>query len=94
MVKKMSTMYVAYPHNIWCRIEKERRLFAIVGMIIRPMDVKVCASPFVAPKDRLLGDANVMYMLPQPDPNSVGQRFLNLRRYAPCPSSITKEADN
>jgi hypothetical protein len=32
------------------------------------METKVNASPFVAPNDRLLGDAAVMYMYIQPGP--------------------------
>ena len=35
-------------------------------IIIRPIDSKVRASPYVAPKDRLLGDTAVRYMYIQP----------------------------
>lgn len=55
-------MYAAYPHAIWYCIEKDSKLLARTGVTIRPMETKVCASPLVAPKDRLLGDAAVIYI--------------------------------
>jgi len=62
MVIRMRAKYAAYPHRIWCCIEKASRLFAIAGVMIRPTETNVSANPFIAPKDRLLGDAAVMYM--------------------------------
>ena len=62
MVRKTSTRYTAYPHNIWYCIEKASKLLATAGASIRLMETKVSARPFTAPRDRLLGDAAVMYM--------------------------------
>ena len=62
MARNTSMMYAAYPHAIWYCIEKDSRLLARTGVTIRPMETKVCASPLVAPKDRLLGEAAVIYI--------------------------------
>ena len=59
-------MYTAYPHRISCCIEKASRLSDIAGARILLTETKVIVSPFIAPRDCLLGDAAVMYMKPAP----------------------------
>ena len=60
MVRNTMTMYTAYPHKISYCIENASKLLAMASVNTRLMETKVNASPFIVPKDRLLGEAAVI----------------------------------
>lgn len=50
-----------------CWIEYANMDVAVAGVMARTMDAVICASPLVAPKDRLFGAAAVMNISIQPE---------------------------
>jgi hypothetical protein len=61
-----STTYVRYPPKMSFLTEKAKRDAAAAGATVLWIETTVCARPFVAPRDRLLGAAEHTYMNTEP----------------------------
>ena len=60
--------YAKFPPKILFVRENAKSQFAAVGPIICWIDATVAARPCIAPRDRLLGAAEEMYMYAAADP--------------------------
>lgn len=74
----------------------ESRLLAMTAVTMRATVTKVCARPFVAPSDLLLGAAEVMNISIHPGHNRelIQLNHLKVLDNAPYPSSVTSEKDS
>jgi hypothetical protein len=61
-----STTYVKYPPKMSFWTEKAKSDAAAAGATVLWIETTVCARPFVAPRDRLLGAAEHTYMNTEP----------------------------
>ena len=61
-----STIYVKYPPKMSFLIVKAKSDAAAAGPTVLWIETTVCARPFVAPRDRLLGAAEHTYMSTEP----------------------------